>query len=179
MAMGVAVGPLTLAGALLSGALLFSGRATSDAIAIGVMFCVMPLIFGLGVLTLQRWNLNGQAIASGGLLAACLGAVFVLSSPEFLSFLDGRSALDSSQIVSALVECFSFVGLVISVVMTPIVIVEVLLRWASGGGSVPVSEETFLVMRWVGSLLIVSVGSVIIREEGLSRLLDILAAVRM
>jgi hypothetical protein len=44
---------------------------------------------------------------------------------------------------------------------------------------VPVSEETFLVMRWVGSLLIVSVGSVIIREEGLSRLLDILAAVRM
>jgi hypothetical protein len=170
---------MTLAAALLSGALWFAGWTTNDAIAIAAVFCLVPLVFGLGVITLQRWNLNGQAIASSGLLAACLGAVFLLSSPEFISLLSGRSALVGGQIVSALVECLSFVGIVVSVVMTPIVIVEVLLRWCSGGGAVPVSEGTFLVMRWVGSLVVVSAGSVLIQEEGLSRLLHIFAAMRM
>jgi hypothetical protein len=92
--------------------------------------------------------------------------------------ISGGSTLVGGQIVSALVESLSFVGIVISVVMTPIASVEVLLRWASGG-RVPVSEGTFLVMRWLGSLLVISVGFTLIQEEGLSRLLDIFAAMRM
>lgn len=178
MAIGVTAGPLTFAGALLSGGLWLCGWAIFDAIATATLLCLASLVFAVGVITLQRWNSNGQAVASGGLLAACLGAIFLLSSPGYLSLISGGNIMIGGRIVDFLADSLSFVGLVISVVMTPIVIVEVLLRWTSGG-SVTVNDGTFLVIRWVGSLLIVSVGSVLIQEEGLTRLLNILAAMRM
>ena len=178
MAIGVTAGPLTLAGALLSGGLWLCGWTLFDAIAVASLLCLVSLVFALGVVTLQCWNANGQVVASGGLLAACLGAIFLLSAPEFLSLMSAENGLVGAQIAALLAEALSFVGLVICVVMTPIVIVEVLLRWTSGA-AVPVSAGTFLVIRWVGSLLVVSVGSALIREEGITRLLSVLAAMRM
>jgi hypothetical protein len=180
MAIGVTTGPLIFAGVLLAGTLRLLGWVLIEAIVIATVLCLVPLVFGMGVLTLQRWNANGQTVASCGLLAASLATVFILSSPSFVSLVahGGSGGPSGEAIVAALGESLAFVGIVVAVVMTPIALVEVLLRWVSGS-AVPVSDGPFLVLRWVGSLLVVSAGAVVIQEEGAARLLNILLSMRM
>jgi hypothetical protein len=149
-----------------------------DAVAAAMLLCLLPLVAGLGVLTLQRWNADGQGVATGALLAACLGVVVLLSSPGYLSVLHGGGSLIAGQLAVSVAQSLSFTGLVVSVVMTPIVVAEVLLRWVSGR-DVPISQGTFLVVRWIGSLLVVSAGSLLVQEEGLSRLAQLFSSMRM
>jgi hypothetical protein len=180
MVIGVVTGPLSFAGVLLATTLWLSGWTGGSAIVTAAVLCLVPVVFGVGVLTLQRWSASGQTVASCGLLAACLIAVFILSAPNYLSVVAGSAdkTLASDAVIATLAELIAFVGIVVAVVMTPIVIVEILLRWVSGS-VVPVSEGPFLVMRWVGTLLVISCGSVLIQEEGVDRLLHIFQSMRM
>lgn len=180
MVMGVITGPLSFAGVLLATTLWLSGWAVGGALIVGTVLCVVPVVVGLGALTLQRWSASGQTVASCGLLAACLAAVFIFSSPNYLSVVAGSAdkTFASEAVIAALAELIAFVGIVVAVVMTPIAIVEIVLRWVSGS-VVPASEGLFLVIRWVGTLLVISVGSVLIQEEGGDRLLHIFQSMGM
>lgn len=170
--MGVIAGPIALVGMIVTGTLWSVGWAVDSALGMASVLCVTAMLCGVGVLTLQGWC-SGRGVATTGLLAACGAGLFFLSCPAYLELVGAGGGRTSELLIPLIVDTVSFVGVVIAAVATPIVIIELLLRWVSGGALVG-CDGVFAVVRCVASLLVVGAALSLIQEEGLTRLLGIL-----
>lgn len=178
MGLGVIASPIAFAGVMLAWALGVAGWGAFESSAIAGVLCLPAVLCGLCVITLQGWCTNGRAASSVGLLAASGMALVILSCPAYLDLVRGTPAPVAPAIAPMIADSISFLGIVIAMITTPIILVEVLLRWASSG-VFTMSEGLGVVLRLIGSLLVISVGSALIQEEGLARLLDTLHRMRL
>ncbi len=175
--MGVLAGPFLVAGAMFSGMLCLAGWAPLNAFGTTALLCLVSIMSGAGVVMLQGWCSGGRVVASAGLLAACGMGVFLLSCPTFLGLVKSQGPFAPNSLVGVIAESGSFIGILVAVVMTPVIIIEVLLRWAMRTPS-DGCEGIFILVRLIVSLLIVSVGLNLIRDEGVARLVSVLERMR-
>ena len=171
--MGAIVGPIALVGVILTSAMLAAGWVGGSALGVTAVLCLTTALCGVGVLTLQGWCSGGRSLASAGLLAACGMGVFLLSCPRYLGLVSADGSSAGAFIVPLIADSLSFLGIVIASIATPIIVIEVLLRWVSSG-VFELGEGVCSALRCLVVILFVGAAASLIQEEGLTRLLVIL-----
>jgi hypothetical protein len=170
LAVAAVVGPVFLAACSLF--LVGVAANSQGAFFASFLFLFVSLASGAGLSLLYRWCFARPATAGGALLCSCAVGVWLLSEPLLLlSFAELIRGDFGSQgvFLQVLVETGLFVALVCAVVMAGALVIELPFRFLAPQQPF-LDDGCFRALRWIGSVVVVVIGSVLIREEGLSRL---------
>jgi hypothetical protein len=140
-----------------------------------ILFLFLSLISGAGLSLVYRWCFSRPAATGAALLCSCGVGVWLLSEPVWISWIGAltRGVPASDRMVEGLVYAFVetalFVALVCAVVMAGALLVELPFRLLAPQQRL-LDEGIFRGLRWIGSVVVVVVGSAAICDEGLVRL---------
>jgi hypothetical protein len=184
-ALVAASGFLMCSGPVLLGALVLLLMGVAIGMERGVLqVCIaigsLQLVASLAVGVLYRWCFGKAPVRGAGLLAVSIISVALMSDERFLGLLGQvfEAPLDGIQLAQFLgamiISGLTLVGLTCVVCTATILLIELPLRWVQGEWQV-VSDGAFRAVRAFLILLLVAVSSEVIRDRGVSSLVDMVA----
>jgi hypothetical protein len=147
---------------------------------LAVTLLLLQLLAALSVVSLYRWCFGRAPVRGAGLLAACIVSVLLLSSGPFLSLLDQviSASLEGAQFAkffaAVVIDGLTLVGFACVSCMLTILLVELPIRWVQGEWQV-ISEGTFRAARALLVLIIFVVSSALLRDRGVSHVIDLIS----
>lgn len=175
------VGPFVFAALALvvTGGFIGHGSAFHDLALLAGILALAQVITAAGCAALCRWCFLTAPVQGAALLSGLLVSLALLSAPTFGKLVQGFVVGGGAQValqdalLRVIVESLISIGLSLFAVMFCVLLVELPLRWAVGDKRF-LEDGLFRAVRCVGSLFVLYIGSVLIEEDGISRLLRVL-----